>query len=77
MREADAILNEALELPNAERAELALKLTASLDPEPEPGAGDAWAAEISRRIERLRNGTAQTVSADEALARARAGLRRD
>ena len=76
MRETDAILHEALELPEGERTRLALKLGESLDPTSEPGAPDAWVAEIARRLERLRDGTARTMSSDDALARARNRLRR-
>ena len=77
MREPDAILHDALELPETERARLALKLAESLKPAPRPDAPEAWAAEITRRIERLRDGTARTIGSDDALARARARLRRD
>ena len=77
MRESDAILHDALELPEPERARLALKLAESLEPAPTPGAPEAWAREVARRIERLRDGTARTVRSDDALARARAHLRRD
>lgn len=76
MRETDAILNEALKLPENERARLALRLTESLGSAPEPNAERAWAAEIARRIERLREGTAGLIGSDVALERARARLRR-
>jgi len=76
MREPEAILHDALELPETDRARLALKLAESLEPTPDPTAPDAWAVEISRRIERLRDGTASTMSSDEAIARARARLGR-
>lgn len=77
MREPESILHDALELPEVERGRLALRLAESLDPAPEPDAAQAWATEIARRIERLRDGTARTVSSDDALAAARARLRRD
>jgi len=77
MREPDAILHDALELPEDERARLALRLAESLEPAPAPQAADAWASEVARRIQRLRDGTALTVTSDDALARARARLRRD
>ncbi len=76
MRESDAILHEALELPEPERALLALRLAESLDPEPAPGASEAWATEVARRIERLRGGNARTITSDDALAKARARLGR-
>ena len=77
MRESEAILDEALELPEPERARLALRLAESLDPNPEHGSEEAWGEEIARRIARLRDGSARIVSSDEALAQARARLRRD
>ncbi len=70
MRETDAILNEALKLPEDERARLALRLSESLGAPPEPNAERAWAGEIARRIERLRDGTARVISSDGALERA-------
>jgi putative addiction module component (TIGR02574 family) len=76
MREPEAILDEALELPEPERARLALRLAESLEPSPELGAEEAWAEEIARRIARLRDGSVRTVSSEEAMARARARLRR-
>jgi putative addiction module component (TIGR02574 family) len=42
-------LDDALELPVAERAELAADLLASLDGESDPDVDAAWAAEIERR----------------------------
>jgi putative addiction module component (TIGR02574 family) len=63
MREVEAILHDALDLPKAERARLVEKLTESLGPK--LGAAEAWAAEISKRIERLREAPASTVTADD------------
>jgi len=73
MRVSDSILAEALKLPEEERARVALRLSESLS-EPDAGAAEAWAGEIARRIERLRDGSARTVTADEALSRAQARL---
>ncbi len=53
------IIDEALKLKVAERAEVAAELLASLDGEPEADIEKAWADEIQRRIERIRNGTAK------------------
>ena len=74
MRTSDAILEEALKLPEEERARVALRLSESLSGLPDVHAQEAWAGEISRRIARLNDGTARTVTADEALSRARARL---
>jgi hypothetical protein len=74
MRAADSILAEALELPEDERARVALLLSESLAGTPDVGAAEAWAGEIARRVERLRDGSAHTVTADEALSQARVRL---
>jgi putative addiction module component (TIGR02574 family) len=74
MRTSDSILAEALKLPEDERARVALRLSESLSKRQIAGAEEAWAGEITRRIERLRDGSARTVTADEALASARARL---
>ena len=80
MRNADAILSEALALPSEERARLVLELSQSL----EPAANDtvargeweaAWAAEARRRLAEVRSGQAATVPAADALARTRARLK--
>ncbi len=55
----DDILSNAMRLSTAERAELAAELLASLDGEPEEEVEAAWAAEIQRRVERVRSGTAK------------------
>jgi putative addiction module component (TIGR02574 family) len=74
MRSADAIAAEALALPTNERAALVLRLAESLDDEHDADAEDLWAAEVAARIEALRAGTAETITAEEALAEARARL---
>jgi putative addiction module component (TIGR02574 family) len=53
------LLNNALRLTTAERAELAAELLASLDGEPEDDVEAAWVAEIQRRVERIRSGEAK------------------
>ena len=52
----DDILNNAMRLSTTERAELAAALLASLDGD---AFEDAWAAEIQRRVERVRSGAAK------------------
>lgn len=74
MRAADSILAEALELPEEERARVALRLSESLSGMPDAGAAEAWAGEITRRIEKLHDGSARTLTTDEALSRAQARL---
>jgi putative addiction module component (TIGR02574 family) len=59
------MLAEMLRLPVEERARLALELIRSLDGEPEPGADEAWAAEIDRRGAEVEAGTAETITLAE------------
>jgi putative addiction module component (TIGR02574 family) len=56
--------SDALELPDAQRAELAHDLIASLDGRPESNAATAWDDEIVRRAEALQSG--QYVAIDRA-----------
>ena len=71
---AEAIAVEALALPANERAALVLRLAESLDEEHDADAEDAWASEVAARIEAVRSGRAETITAAEALAQARARL---
>lgn len=73
---SEKILESALSLSVAERAELARQLIDSLD----EGVNDddveaAWLEEVGRRLTTLEDGSATTVPADEALARVRRRLR--
>jgi putative addiction module component (TIGR02574 family) len=74
MRSADAIVADVLALPPSERAAVVLRLVESLDSATDEDAADAWAEEVTARVEALRSGTADTLSASEALAEARARL---
>jgi len=56
---AEDILSTAMQLPILERAEIASALLTSLDGEPEAAVETAWAAEIERRIERIKSGAAK------------------
>ena len=58
------ITHDALTLPETERACLAQTLLRSLEPA-EEGVEEEWAAEVGRRLERVRKGTAQGRPADE------------
>jgi hypothetical protein len=50
------VLDEALQLNLADRAEVAAELLASLDGESDEEVEAAWAAEIERRAARARSG---------------------
>lgn len=58
---AEEVLSKALQLDVSERAELAAELLASLDGEPNEDVEAAWAAEIERRMARIKAGTAKLV----------------
>lgn len=53
---AKEILTQAMQLSIIDRAEIASALLASLDGESDDGVEAAWAAEIERRIERIKSG---------------------
>lgn len=57
---------EARRLPREERARLAEALISSLDEEGE--VEREWAAEIRRRVQELRSGAVETISAEEVFA---------
>jgi putative addiction module component (TIGR02574 family) len=59
---AEKVLAEALRLDTRQRAEVAAKLIASLDGEPEEDVEAAWAAEAERRIEEVEGGRAKLVA---------------
>lgn len=54
----DRVRADALSLPTEERARLAHDLIASLDDAQDPGAAEAWVAELERRAREVESGTA-------------------
>jgi putative addiction module component (TIGR02574 family) len=60
MRNTDRLLDEALRLPEGDRAELAAKLIESLDGAPDAEVDAAWAKEIERRCAAVDSGDAVT-----------------
>lgn len=69
----EAVLDQALKLPDEERGKLAARLLNSL----EPDDGDhlsaeewdgAWSAELDKRVREIREGTVELVDGDEVLA---------
>ncbi|HKI85854.1 MAG TPA: addiction module protein [Thermoanaerobaculia bacterium] len=68
------VLDEALQLDLADRAEVAAELLASLDGEPDEDVEAAWAAEIERRATRARSGEDRGRPWAEALDAAKAAL---
>lgn len=62
---SERLAQEALVLPEQERAELAHRILLSLEDATEEGTDEAWEAEIARRVERIRNGTAEGRPAED------------
>ena len=67
--EAKALLDQALQLPDDERAEMAALLLRSLDAVTDEGAEEAWDREIERRLAEVDAGTVELVPWDEAKRR--------
>ena len=61
----ERLRSEALELSEAERAELAHELLRSLDGATDAASTSAWDAEILRRLQDVETGTAKTVDPEE------------
>lgn len=68
------IASKALELPEKERADLALRLLESLGPETDM-SDDEWLQEIERRADRVFSGKSAGNPADEVYQRARERLK--
>jgi putative addiction module component (TIGR02574 family) len=77
MTEASRILDAALELPEAERAELAAILMDSIGDGSSPEEIQAaWIAEAKRRLAAIERGESTPVPLDDMMARLRAKVRR-
>lgn len=72
----EKVRSEALNLPEAERAELAYNLVISLDGTLDADVESAWDAEIVRRLSEIDSGTADLVDREEFRRRLRARIRR-
>jgi putative addiction module component (TIGR02574 family) len=68
----EQLLERALRLPIQQRIELAEALFDSVDEEDPAALEAAWGEEIQQRIEEIRNGTVETIPADEVMAEMRA-----
>ncbi|HVA46121.1 MAG TPA: addiction module protein [Pirellulales bacterium] len=63
--DAQHVFEAAMRLPDAERAKLADKLSATLDPMADPVWQAAWGPEIARRVAEVEEGTAKLHTWDE------------
>lgn len=59
--EAKKVLDDALRLPDAERAELVGLLIESLDDESDTDVQEAWSEEIAKRLAEIDNGSAKPI----------------
>ena len=77
MTSSASVLAAALDLTPEERADVAAHLLDSLEEYDDPGddVAAAWEAEITRRVEDLREGRVKTVPASEVHARIEARLK--
>jgi len=69
---AEMVLQDALRLPIEDRSSIAAHLIDSVDEGGDIELSPAWRAEIDRRIESIRDGTAKLIPHDEVMA----GVRR-
>ncbi|MEO7299167.1 MAG: addiction module protein [Verrucomicrobiota bacterium] len=69
---AEKIKTQLSSLPSNERAELAHFLIQSLDAKTDEDTEAAWDAELARRAEEIRNGTAKGEPAEKVFAEIRA-----
>lgn len=79
MAALEALLQQALKLPDDQRGTLAMQLLRTLEPDDgEQITQDewqaAWTSEIDRRVREIDDGTAELLDGDDVLADARAWL---
>ena len=67
--ESHNLLEQALALPDTDRAALAASLFRSLDTEIDADADELWDNEIKRRLEEIRSGEVELVPWDQMLAK--------
>ncbi|HVK78414.1 MAG TPA: addiction module protein [Kofleriaceae bacterium] len=76
----EAVLAQALQLPEEERGDLVARLLRSLEPDDDEVTGDeweaAWSSELDRRVREVRTGAVELIDGDEALARVRTAIER-
>ena len=72
----EKVRSEALSLSEAERAELAYNLVASLDGPADSDVEKAWESEITRRLSEIEAGTAKLIDREEFSRRLRDRMNR-
>jgi putative addiction module component (TIGR02574 family) len=68
-RDLKRLFSEAFDLPESERATLAGLLIESIEPPPDPGVDEAWAAVAERRWREIESGSVQTIPWEEVRAK--------
>lgn len=76
-RNVSELFQEATQLSENERADLAALLLESLEGEPDEGVEAAWAEEIERRVRQIDSGEVQTIPWEEVRAELHARLNAD
>ena len=67
-REASELLGKAMQLTQRERGLLIDQLIETLDDtSADPGAEEAWAREIKRRVDEVRSGRVKTIPGDQVM----------
>jgi len=69
MTKTETLLEQALDLPESERARIATRLLESLDPQVQAEVDAAWAAEIERRCAAVDRGEMATHDWNDVRAR--------
>jgi putative addiction module component (TIGR02574 family) len=72
----DQLTADAMKLPLRDRVQLAQRLVSTLDDEVETDTEELWFAEAERRLEELRSGKVQGISAEDSFRNAREALKR-
>jgi putative addiction module component (TIGR02574 family) len=68
---ADMLLRDVLSLPIEERSHIASRLIESVDDEEDFELSPAWQAEVARRMESIRNCSANLIPHEEVMASVR------
>ncbi|MBN2685777.1 MAG: addiction module protein [Pontiellaceae bacterium] len=66
---AEKVMETALELSPADRAELMHRLFISFDPPPDPSVDEAWAIEVESRLDAYHAGKMEASSAEDVFDR--------
>ena len=72
----DQLTADAMKLPLRDRVQLAQRLVSTLDAEVETDTEALWFTEAERRLEELRSGKVQGISAEDSFRNAREALKR-